>query len=98
MSAMLQPSAHFFIMAACAFILMGLFSQRKLGVAVFFAVSITACAAIGLEILQSFLPVHFARKCDPFDLIPSLLGALAGSASGWVARALSVDRKQNDKQ
>lgn len=82
----LQPTAHFLMMATGAFLLMQLFVKRHRLVALLLSVGLALLLAFSLELCQHVLPAKFARACDMNDLIPSLGGALLGALTALCFR------------
>jgi len=78
----LQPAAHFVLMAVGAWLLIRLLPERRPAIAFVNTMVIVISVAVVLELLQSCLPAHFARACDSDDLIPSALGAVCGGLAG----------------
>lgn len=83
----LQPAAHFILMALGSILLMRHLSHRTPSTAFINTVVIVLSVAVALELLQDQLPRHFARACDPKDLIPSAVGAISGGLIGLFTRA-----------
>ena len=88
----LQPTVHFFLMVACALLIMHFFARRSAGVAAVYALAIALGLAISLELFQALLPERFARVCDPNDLVPSLVGAVGGIIIGVLMRLCLAKR------
>jgi len=77
-----QPAAHVLLMAVCSMLFIRIFTHRTIVVAVLYSFGLAVVFAITLEMLQSILPSGFARRCDVDDLIPSVIGAMAGCMIG----------------
>jgi glycopeptide antibiotics resistance protein len=78
----LQPGAHLVLMTVCTVLLMRLFVHRTLWTAVVYSFVLAGMLTIALELLQSTLPIAFARTSDIEDLGPSLAGAALGCFVG----------------
>ncbi len=85
----LEPAVHISLMATIAIILMHGMRSSRAATAVARTMVISLLLAIVLEGLQFFLPTEFARKCDMRDLVPSMIGIVAGCLVGLFMRIRS---------
>ena len=82
----LQPVAHTLLMMVGVFLLMEGFHRSPPWVAFLLSIGAAIFLALVFELMQGFLPARFARACDIEDLLPSMLGILAGGGLGFLRR------------
>lgn len=82
----IQPAAHFFLMAAIAAALTTVLAARPPLVTFAVATLVAVALSILFEFFQTLLPETFGRDADPSDVLSSMLGAMAGSALALLFR------------
>lgn len=90
----LQPAAHIVLMAAGVILFMRYLSHLSPRRAFLISAAMIMLFAVALELLQSVLPIRFARQCDVEDLIPSMIGMLIG---GVVGICYNMNNKEEKK-
>jgi len=82
----LQPAVHVVLMAVFSGLLMLCFTHRALHISLLYSLGLAFALAVAFEMMQSILPVAFARRCDVADLVPAFCGALVGCMVGVFLR------------